>query len=67
MSTGHRNHDQLVSSGLILKKLLTTFFLGRTFPVEQFFLEEIMDMTNYVLEENGQYSRKVKKGKYEKT
>ncbi|XP_062529594.1 putative ATP-dependent RNA helicase DHX57 isoform X1 [Bombyx mori] len=39
---------------------------GRTFPVEQFFLEEIMDMTNYVLEENGQYSRKVKKGDKER-
>ncbi|KAG6465803.1 hypothetical protein O3G_MSEX015402 [Manduca sexta] len=37
---------------------------GRTFPVEQFFLEEVMDMTNYVMEENGPYARKVKKGKF---
>ncbi|CAH0755147.1 unnamed protein product [Diatraea saccharalis] len=35
---------------------------GRTFPVEQFFLEDIMELTNYVLEENGPYARKVKKG-----
>ncbi|XP_049875313.1 putative ATP-dependent RNA helicase DHX57 [Pectinophora gossypiella] len=35
---------------------------GRTFPVEQLFLEDIMEMTNYVLEENGPYARKVKKG-----
>ncbi|CAB3221246.1 unnamed protein product [Arctia plantaginis] len=35
---------------------------GRTFPVEQLFLEDIMDITNYVLEENGPYGRKLKKG-----
>lgn len=35
---------------------------GRTFPVQQFFLEDIMEMTDYVLEENGPYARKVKKG-----
>ncbi|XP_028163591.1 putative ATP-dependent RNA helicase DHX57 [Ostrinia furnacalis] len=35
---------------------------GRTFPVEQLFLEDIMELTNYVLEENGPYARKVKKG-----
>ncbi|XP_063894558.1 putative ATP-dependent RNA helicase DHX57 [Helicoverpa armigera] len=35
---------------------------GRTFPVEQLFLEDIMEMTNYVLEENGPYARKLKKG-----
>ncbi|CAH0400043.1 unnamed protein product [Chilo suppressalis] len=35
---------------------------GRTFPVEQLFLEDIMEITNYVLEENGPYARKVKKG-----
>ncbi|XP_075976970.1 putative ATP-dependent RNA helicase DHX57 [Anticarsia gemmatalis] len=35
---------------------------GRTFPVEQLFLEDIMEMTNYVLEENGPYARKIKKG-----
>ncbi|XP_045484488.1 putative ATP-dependent RNA helicase DHX57 [Pieris rapae] len=34
---------------------------GRTFPVEQVFLEEIMDLTNYVLEENGHFARKIKK------
>lgn len=35
---------------------------GRTFPVEQFFLEDIMELTNYVLEENGPFARKIKKG-----
>ncbi|XP_059062693.1 putative ATP-dependent RNA helicase DHX57 [Achroia grisella] len=35
---------------------------GRTFPVEQLFLEDIMEITNYVLEENGPYARKTKKG-----
>ncbi|KAJ0176215.1 hypothetical protein K1T71_008389 [Dendrolimus kikuchii] len=35
---------------------------GRTYPVEQFFLNDIMEMTNYVLEENGPYARKIKKG-----
>lgn len=39
---------------------------GRTFPVEQFFLDEIMEMTNYVLEENGPYARKMKKGEKDK-
>lgn len=35
---------------------------GRTFPVEKVFLEDIMEMTNYVMEENGPFARKVKKG-----
>ncbi|XP_045773576.1 putative ATP-dependent RNA helicase DHX57 isoform X1 [Maniola jurtina] len=39
---------------------------GRTFPVEQLFLDDVMDITNYVLEENGPYARKVKKGDREK-
>ncbi|CAG4961770.1 unnamed protein product [Colias eurytheme] len=39
---------------------------GRTFPVEQIYLEEIMDRTNYVLEENGPYARKIKKDKDKK-
>nr|XP_026494581.1 putative ATP-dependent RNA helicase DHX57 [Vanessa tameamea] len=39
---------------------------GRTFPVEQLFVDEIMDLTNYVLEENGTYARKVKKGDRDK-
>ena len=39
-------------------------FSGRTFPVEQLFLEDIMEITNYVLEENGPYTRKVKKGNF---
>ncbi|XP_063385238.1 putative ATP-dependent RNA helicase DHX57 [Cydia fagiglandana] len=39
---------------------------GRTFPVEQIFLEEIMELSNYVLEENGPYGRRVKKGKCDK-
>ncbi|KAF5277617.1 hypothetical protein FQA39_LY06110 [Lamprigera yunnana] len=32
---------------------------GRTFPVEQFFLEDILDVTDYILEENTQYTRKL--------
>ena len=32
---------------------------GRTFPVQQFFLEEIIDMTNYAMEEGSTYARPV--------
>ncbi|XP_023954179.1 putative ATP-dependent RNA helicase DHX57 [Bicyclus anynana] len=39
---------------------------GRTFPVEQLFLDDILDVTNYVLEENSPYTRKVKKGDKDK-
>lgn len=35
---------------------------GRTFPVEQYFLEDIMEKTQYVLEENGPFASKFKKG-----
>ncbi|XP_024937300.1 putative ATP-dependent RNA helicase DHX57 [Cephus cinctus] len=35
---------------------------GRTFPVEQIFLEDILERTNFVLEENSKYTRKVKGG-----
>ncbi|XP_003426609.1 putative ATP-dependent RNA helicase DHX57 [Nasonia vitripennis] len=35
---------------------------GRTFPVTQFFLEDILEMSNYVLEENSKYTRKIKGG-----
>lgn len=35
---------------------------GRTFPVEQIFLEDIIERSNYVLEENSHFSRKFKKG-----
>jgi ATP-dependent RNA helicase DHX57 len=34
---------------------------GRTFPVEQLFLEDILDKTDYVVEENSLNTRKVKK------
>lgn len=34
---------------------------GRTFPVEQFFFEDIMEVTGYVLEEGSEYCRKFKK------
>lgn len=34
---------------------------GRTFPVEQFFLEDIMETTGYVLEEGSEYCRSLKK------
>lgn len=33
---------------------------GRTFPVEQIFLEGILETTKYVLEEGSEYCRKVK-------
>lgn len=34
---------------------------GHTFPVEQLFLEDILDMTDYVLEEDSVNARKMKK------
>lgn len=34
---------------------------GRTFPVQQFFLEDVLEMSNYVMEENTQYTRNVKR------
>ncbi|KAF2901090.1 hypothetical protein ILUMI_05097 [Ignelater luminosus] len=34
---------------------------GRTFPVEQYFLEDILEETNFILEENTQYTRKTNK------
>lgn len=34
---------------------------GNAFPVEQLFLEDILDKTNYVLEENSLNARKMKK------
>lgn len=37
---------------------------GRTFPVENVFLEDAMEITNYVMEENGPFARKVKKGTF---
>lgn len=33
---------------------------GRTFPVEQLFLEDILEQCDYVMEENTQYTRRVK-------
>lgn len=33
---------------------------GRTFPVEQFFLEDILEVTDCVIEENSQYTRRRK-------
>ncbi|XP_038072636.1 putative ATP-dependent RNA helicase DHX57 [Patiria miniata] len=34
---------------------------GRTFPVEQYFLEDAIEWTNYKLEENSTYSRPIKR------
>ncbi|KAL7302548.1 hypothetical protein TKK_0005184 [Trichogramma kaykai] len=33
---------------------------GRTFPVQQIFLEDILELTNYVIEENSTFTRKIK-------
>ncbi|KAJ8969049.1 hypothetical protein NQ314_001949 [Rhamnusium bicolor] len=33
---------------------------GRTFPVEQYFLEDILETTGYVLEDGSEYSSKLK-------
>ncbi|KAG8228278.1 hypothetical protein J437_LFUL006246 [Ladona fulva] len=33
---------------------------GRTFPVEQFFLEDILELTQYAMEENSPYARPLK-------
>jgi len=38
-------------------------FTGRTFPVQQIFLDEILELTEYVMEEDSQYSRKLPKEK----
>lgn len=34
---------------------------GRTFPVEQFFVEDIMETTGYILEEGSEYCRQFKR------
>ncbi|XP_028140776.1 putative ATP-dependent RNA helicase DHX57 isoform X1 [Diabrotica virgifera virgifera] len=34
---------------------------GRTFPVEQYFLEDILETTGYVMEDGSEYCRKLKK------
>ncbi|XP_031831069.1 putative ATP-dependent RNA helicase DHX57 [Nomia melanderi] len=33
---------------------------GKTFPVEQIFLEDIFEWTNYILEENSKFTRKIR-------
>uniref|UniRef100_A0A182J9H8 RNA helicase n=1 Tax=Anopheles atroparvus TaxID=41427 RepID=A0A182J9H8_ANOAO len=38
---------------------------GRTFPVEQLFLEDILDRSRFVMEPDSQYCRKLKKGEIE--
>ncbi|XP_023779054.1 putative ATP-dependent RNA helicase DHX57 isoform X2 [Cyanistes caeruleus] len=43
---------------------------GRTFPVDQFFLEDVIAMTRYVLEDSSPYRRKVKQeqnGRHKRT
>lgn len=35
---------------------------GRTFPVTQLFLEDILEISNYVFEENSKYCKKIKGG-----
>ncbi|XP_054033244.1 putative ATP-dependent RNA helicase DHX57 [Dryobates pubescens] len=44
---------------------------GRTFPVDQFFLEDVIAMTRYVLEDSSPYRRKAKQekqsGRHERT
>lgn len=35
---------------------------GRTFPVTQYFLEDVIEEIQYALEENSQYCREIKKG-----
>lgn len=35
---------------------------GRTFPVEQYFLEDILEETGYVLEDGTEFGRKLKTG-----
>lgn len=32
---------------------------GRTFPVEQYFLEDILETCDYVMEENSQFTRNI--------
>ncbi len=35
---------------------------GRTFPVEQLYLEDVIDMSGYAVDEGGPYARRVPKG-----
>ena len=35
---------------------------GRTFPVEQFFLEDVVDMVGYIVEETSPYAKRLPKG-----
>ena len=35
---------------------------GRTFPVEQFFLEDVVDMVGYAVEETSPYAKRMPKG-----
>ncbi|KAK2582488.1 hypothetical protein KPH14_004791 [Odynerus spinipes] len=35
---------------------------GKTFPVKQIFLEDILEKTNYILEENSTFTRRIKGG-----
>lgn len=42
-------------------KVPTVEIPGRTFPVEEFFLEDVIEVTKYALEEDSQYARKTGK------
>ena len=35
---------------------------GKTFPVEQFFLEDVVDMVGYAVEETSPYAKRMPKG-----
>ncbi|CAK9806163.1 Putative ATP-dependent RNA helicase DHX57 [Anthophora plagiata] len=42
------------------KEAPTLCIPGKTFPVEQIFLEDVFERINYVLEENSEFTRKIK-------
>lgn len=44
-------------------KIPTVEIPGRTFPVEQIFLDEIIEKTNYILEEDSMFARRIKEKK----
>lgn len=46
------------------EKVPTLDIPGRTFPVQQIFLEDVLELVDYVMEENSRYSRKIR-GKWE--
>ena len=60
----------ILMSATLKAEAFSTYFMGcpvldipgRTFPVEQIFLEDVLELTGYVLEENSKFTRRIKGG-----